>query len=152
VVAAEEEPLIMEESSLGDLLLAGAMAVEAGDLVHASAVMTKADDILDEMSSTDHLSCYFARGLRSRIAGAHTECHRAAPANRLTAYQMLQEVSPFVKFAHFTANQAILEASMDDPDVHVVDFDVGDGVQTSSGRAREGGRRRRGIRVFGFGF
>ncbi|CAM0950101.1 unnamed protein product [Alopecurus aequalis] len=146
VVAAEEELLVMEESSLGDLLLAGAMAVEAGDLIHASAIMAKVDDILDEESSLDRLSCYFARGLRSMIPGARTEYYPAAPrreANRLEAYQMLQEVSPFVKFAHFTANQAILEATMDDPDVHVVDFNVGDGLQWSSlmsDLARDGGK------------
>ncbi|KAM0836798.1 hypothetical protein ACQ4PT_062075 [Festuca glaucescens] len=144
VVEAQEELLVMEESSLGDLLLAVALAVEAGDLIRASAIMAKVDGILHERSSFDRLSCYFARGLRSRIAGARTtECHRATPANRLVAYQMLQEVSPFVKFAHFTANQAILEATVDDPDVHVVDFNVGDGVQWSSlmsDLAREGGK------------
>jgi hypothetical protein len=133
VVEAQEELLVVDESSLGDLLLAGASAVEAGDLIRAWAIVAKVDDILHEGRPFDRLCCYFARGLRSRIAGACiTECHRAAPANRLAAYQMLQEVSPFVKFAHFTANQAILEATVDDPDVHVVDFNVGDGVQWSS--------------------
>lgn len=61
----------------------------------------------------------------------------------MPAYRMLQELSPFIKFAHFTANQAILEATADDPSVHVVDLNVGEGVQWAplmSDLARHGGK------------
>uniref|UniRef100_I1R4B3 Uncharacterized protein n=1 Tax=Oryza glaberrima TaxID=4538 RepID=I1R4B3_ORYGL len=137
VVAAQEE-------SAGDLLLAGAMAVDAGDAVHASAIMSRLDDLLADIagrrsceatSPVDHLAYYFARGLKLRISGAATPASSPPPpaANWSSpAYRMLQELTPFVKFAHFTANQAILEATEDDLDVHVVDFNVGEGVQWSS--------------------
>jgi hypothetical protein len=62
----------------------------------------------------------------------------------MPAYRMLQELSPFIKFAHFTANQAILEATADDPAVHVVDLNVGEGVQWASlmsDLARHGSRK-----------
>uniref|UniRef100_A0A0E0MJY2 Uncharacterized protein n=1 Tax=Oryza punctata TaxID=4537 RepID=A0A0E0MJY2_ORYPU len=134
LVAAQEELM----QSKDDLLVAGAMAVEDGDAVHASAIMSRLDDLLAdiagrgscEASPVDHLACYFARGLKLRIrfltwiSGAATP---SPPANR-----MLQELTPFIKFAHFTANQAILEATADDLDVHIVDFNVGEGVQWSS--------------------
>ena len=61
----------------------------------------------------------------------------------MPAYRMLQELSPLIKFAHFTANQAILEATADDPGVHVVDHNVGEGVQWASlmsDLARHGGK------------
>uniref|UniRef100_A0A0E0BPD4 Uncharacterized protein n=1 Tax=Oryza glumipatula TaxID=40148 RepID=A0A0E0BPD4_9ORYZ len=137
VVAAQEE-------SAGDLLLAGAMAVDAGDAVHASAIMSRLDDLLADIagrrsceatSPVDHLAYYFARGLKLRISGAATPASSPPPpaANWSSpAYRMLQELTPFVKFAHFTANQAILEATADDLDVHVIDFNVGEGVQWSS--------------------
>lgn len=133
-----------QEESAGDLLLAGAMAVDAGDAVHASAIMSRLDDLLADIagrrsceatSPVDHLAYYFARGLKLRISGAATPASSPPPpaANWSSpAYRMLQELTPFVKFAHFTANQAILEATADDLDVHVVDFNVGEGVQWSS--------------------
>lgn len=143
-VAVQDDSLVMEDSSsLDDLLMASATAVEAGDMVNASAILEKIDSIvLDGItcgrygavgsSSFDHLACYFASSLRTGIARARTECHPLALASRLPAYQMLQELSPFIKFAHFTANQAILEATLDEGGVHVVDLNVGDGVQWSS--------------------
>ncbi|XP_062203162.1 protein NODULATION SIGNALING PATHWAY 2-like [Phragmites australis] len=142
LVGTVEEELM--ESSLGDLLVAGARAVEAGDSIGASAIMSRFDDLVPgftyrsygaAVSPSNHLACYFARGLQSRISGARTESHPTAapaPENRMPAYRMLQELSPFIKFAHFTANQAILEATVDDPDVHVVDLNIGEGVQWAS--------------------
>ncbi|PAN16127.1 hypothetical protein PAHAL_3G038500 [Panicum hallii] len=154
LLAVQEE--FMEESSLSDLLVAGARAVEAQDSISASAILSRLDDLIPGVpcrschhaaaSSSDHLACYFARGLRSRISGARAECHLAAapaPENRMPAYRMLQELSPFIKFAHFTGNQAILEATADDTGVHVVDLNVGEGVQWASlmsDLARHGGK------------
>jgi len=154
LLAVQEE--FMEESSLNDLLVTGARAVEAQDSIRASTILSRLDDLVPGVpcrsfhhaaaSSSDHLACYFARGLRSRISGARAECHpaaAAAPENRMPAYRMLQELSPFIKFAHFTANQAILEATADDPGVHVVDHNVGEGVQWASlmsDLARHGGK------------
>lgn len=139
MLAAVQEEL-MEESSLGDLLIAGAKAVEANDFTNASAILSRLDNLMPGISnrsyhhaavgSSDRLACYFARGLHSRMSGACTECH-ATTAPGL-ANRMLQELSPFIKFAHFTANQAILEATRDDPDVHIVDLNVGEGVQWAS--------------------
>ncbi|KAL6906118.1 hypothetical protein ACP4OV_003719 [Aristida adscensionis] len=144
LVVVQEE--LMEENSLGHLLLAGASAVEARDSINASAIMTRLEELIPSIpfrshdpaisSSLDHLACYFARGLRSRISGACTECHPAcapAPANRMSAYRMLQELSPFIKFTQFTANQAILEATVNDAEeVHIIDLNIGEGVQWSS--------------------
>jgi hypothetical protein len=156
LLAVQEQ--FMEESSLSDLLVAGARAVESQDSISAAAILSRLDDLVTGVpyrschraatSPSDHLACYFARGLRSRmISGARTERHPAAapaPENRMPAYRMLQEVSPFVKFAHFTANQAIMEATADDPGVHVVDLNVGEGVQWASlmsDLARHGGNK-----------
>ncbi|CAL4911476.1 unnamed protein product [Urochloa decumbens] len=145
LLALQEE--FMAQSSLSDLLVAGARAVEAQDSISASAILSRLDDLIPGVhhrscrhaalvSSSDHLACYFAGALRSRISGgARAECHPAAApalANRMPACRMVQELSPFIKFAHFTANQAILEATADDPGVHVVDLNVSEGVQWAS--------------------
>ncbi|KAG0499427.1 hypothetical protein HPP92_004118 [Vanilla planifolia] len=43
--------------------------------------------------------------------------------------QLLQDMSPYLNFGYFTANQAILEAVVGERRVHVVDFDIGEGAQ-----------------------
>ncbi|GLJ37353.1 hypothetical protein SUGI_0757910 [Cryptomeria japonica] len=48
-----------------------------------------------------------------------------------TAFQALYELFPYARFAHFTANQSILEcfASSNSRKIHIVDFDVREGLQ-----------------------
>lgn len=136
--AIQEE--LMEEDSLSDLLLTCAEAVEVRDPSLASAVLSKLDHLLPDVlgnaanSSFDHLAYHFAQGLQYQVSGACSPCCRQEPPQygAMSVHQMIQELSPFVKFAHFTANQAILDATMDGADVHVIDFNVAEGVQWSS--------------------
>ncbi|KAG6577566.1 Scarecrow-like protein 18, partial [Cucurbita argyrosperma subsp. sororia] len=46
-----------------------------------------------------------------------------------SCYLSLNQITPFIRFCHLTANQAILEAIEDCGMVHVVDFDIIHGVQ-----------------------
>ncbi|KAJ8898922.1 hypothetical protein K2173_008415 [Erythroxylum novogranatense] len=53
--------------------------------------------------------------------------------NSTRAFEAFNRIFPFCMLAHFTANSAILEHMPRDSDVlHVVDFDIGEGVQWSS--------------------
>jgi hypothetical protein len=45
------------------------------------------------------------------------------------AFQVFNNISPFIKFAHFTSNQAILEAFHRRDRVHIVDLDIMQGLQ-----------------------
>lgn len=48
------------------------------------------------------------------------------------AFKAFYQSFPYGKFAHFTANSAILEAAPDDAEtIHIVDFDIGEGLQWS---------------------
>ncbi|KAI6690892.1 hypothetical protein NL676_027720 [Syzygium grande] len=66
------------------------------------------------------------RGLPHREEGCYNQ------TDMLAAFQLLQDMSPYVKFGHFTANQAILEAVGHARRVHVVDYDIMEGVQWPS--------------------
>lgn len=51
---------------------------------------------------------------------------------KMGAYKVLSEVSPLIQFMNFTSNQALLEALGDVDSIHIIDFDIGFGVQWSS--------------------
>ncbi|KAH9305802.1 hypothetical protein KI387_010206 [Taxus chinensis] len=51
--------------------------------------------------------------------------------NYLGAFSLLNQVYPYIRFAHFTANQSILEAipSQTQKVIHIIDFDIMEGMQ-----------------------
>ncbi|WJZ86405.1 hypothetical protein VitviT2T_005863 [Vitis vinifera] len=127
---------LMEDCGLADLLLAGAEAVEAQNWPLASSIILKLNDLLLHQAKGDNqfnrLALFFTQGLYYRSISA-PEMPLQKPVSRqpntMSAFQMLQELSPYVKFAHFTANQAILEAAEGGQEVHVIDFDIMEGIQ-----------------------
>ncbi|XP_057495644.1 protein NODULATION SIGNALING PATHWAY 2-like [Actinidia eriantha] len=128
---------LMEESSLTDLLLTGAEAVEAENWPLASTVIERLKTLLFYQENGDEpfhrLALFFTQGLHYKSIKHNSLEVFQEPVwkqdNSISAFQMLQELSPYVKFAHFTANQAILEATEGDNEVHVIDFDIMEGVQ-----------------------
>jgi len=126
---------LMESTSLADLLLTGAEAVEAHNWDLASDIIEK----LNNSSSLEtgdgllnRLAVFFTQGLYYKSTNAPELLQRGAVSthtNAFCAFQVLQELSPYVKFAHFTANQAILEATEGAENVHIIDFDIMEGIQ-----------------------
>eukprot|EP01018_Ginkgo_biloba_P039541 Gb_04433 [translate_table: standard] len=49
--------------------------------------------------------------------------------NILGAFQLLHQVYPYIRFAHFTANQFILESIKKNIKIHIIDFDIVEGLQ-----------------------
>lgn len=119
--------------SLITLLLECAVAISVDNLGEAHRMLLE----LTQMASPYGPSCaervvaYFAKAMASRVINSwlgicsplinHKSVH--------TAFQVFNNVSPFIKFAHFTSNQAILEAFHRRDRVHIIDLDIMQGLQ-----------------------
>ncbi|CAD6260853.1 unnamed protein product [Miscanthus lutarioriparius] len=125
------------------LLLSSVAAAESGD---AHAVAAALHEVYRRASfrggdPEQRVAAYFADALTSsrlvRSSWSSPAAAAAAPptrAERFLAYTMFYQASPIYQLAHFTANQAIVEAfeSGGRRRLHVVDFDVSYGFQWPS--------------------
>ncbi|XP_075497679.1 SCARECROW-LIKE protein 7-like [Primulina tabacum] len=90
------------------------------------------DSVFQHGDPLERVSYYFSGALYSRISPRRV---KAATVSDTTceeftsSYKALNDACPNSKFAHFTANQAILEATEKAKKIHVVDFGIVQGVQ-----------------------
>ncbi|KAK2659544.1 hypothetical protein Ddye_006077 [Dipteronia dyeriana] len=118
----------------------------------ARVILVRLKELVSPNDGTnmERLAAYFSDALQGLLEGAggiHNNKHLISSTNGLyhhhhrdenhqtdvlTAFQLLQDMSPYVKFGHFSANQAILEAVIHDRRVHIVDYDIMEGIQWAS--------------------
>ncbi|XP_071735587.1 DELLA protein GAI1-like [Rutidosis leptorrhynchoides] len=111
-------------------LMACAEAVQQENYVLAESLVKQAGMLaVGQAGAMRKVATYFAEALARRI-------YRLSPVNTndspafLDLLQMhFYETCPYIKFAHFTANQSILEAFAGKKKVHVIDFSLKQGMQ-----------------------
>ncbi|XP_044467183.1 GRAS family protein RAM1-like [Mangifera indica] len=123
------------------LLLACAEAVAKEDymlarryLHHLNRVVSPLGDSMQRVAScfTEALSARLAATLTTKPSTSTSKPFSPFPPNSLEVlkiYQIVYQACPYVKFAHFTANQAIFEAFEAEERVHVIDLDILQGYQ-----------------------
>eukprot|EP01018_Ginkgo_biloba_P003273 Gb_35540 [translate_table: standard] len=128
-----------DEVRLIHLLIACAEAVAAHNRELASVILARLRESMSGTATTmQRLATYFCHGLECRMEGNKGKAFPSSISNPksqsdiLSAFQVLQEISPYIKFGHFTANQAILEAIQGERKVHIVDYDIMEGIQWPS--------------------
>ncbi|KAI6674924.1 hypothetical protein NL676_002830 [Syzygium grande] len=115
------------------LLLECAVAISVDNLGEAHRTLLE----LTQMASPYGPSCaerivaYFAKAMSSWVINSWLGiCSPLVDYKSVhSAFQVFNNVSPFVKFAHFTSNQAILEAFHRCDRVHIIDLDIMQGLQ-----------------------
>ncbi|KAJ7944295.1 Transcription factor GRAS [Quillaja saponaria] len=81
---------------------------------------------------TERVAYYFSEALSSRLSLQAEKKLSMAETNSeefTLTYKALNDACPYSKFAHLTANQAILEATEGASKIHIVDFGIVQGVQ-----------------------
>ena len=119
------------------LLLRCAEAVAADQLPEARDMLQEVAELASPFgSSPERVAAYFGDALCARVLSSYLGAYSplaplaAAQSRRVSsAFQAYNALSPLVKFAHFTANKAILQALDGEDRVHVIDLDIMQGLR-----------------------
>ncbi|CAI0420032.1 unnamed protein product [Linum tenue] len=90
------------------------------------------DSASEHGDPTERVAFYFAEALYCRLsqqAGKSLTMLETTSDEFTLSYKSLNDACPYSKFAHLTANQAILEATERATKIHIVDFGIVQGVQ-----------------------
>ncbi|GMN38505.1 hypothetical protein TIFTF001_007743 [Ficus carica] len=127
-------PIVLVDSQengirLVHALMACAEAVQSNNLSLAEALVKQINYLAtSQAGAMRKVATYFAQALARRIYRLYAE--NLLDQSLADFLQMhFYETCPYLKFAHFTANQAILEAFQGKKRVHVIDFSMNQGMQ-----------------------
>uniref|UniRef100_A0A2P2LBX4 SCL domain class transcription factor n=1 Tax=Rhizophora mucronata TaxID=61149 RepID=A0A2P2LBX4_RHIMU len=145
--AADEEAAAVAEEGEGEsaglrllgLLLQCAEYVAVDNLDSAMDLLPQIFELSSPLgSSPERVAAYFSHALHARVISSSLRIYSPLTAKTLTlahsqkifnALQSYNSISPLIKFSHFTANQAIFQALDGEDRVHVIDFDIMQGLQ-----------------------
>nr|UYE98406.1 SCR1 [Salvia miltiorrhiza] len=117
------------------LLLQCAEAVSGDNLEEANRMLLEISQVATPFgTSAQRVAAYFSEAMSARIVSSCLGIYAALPTvphgqKLASAFQVFNGISPFVKFSHFTANQAIQEAFEREDRVHIIDLDIMQGLQ-----------------------
>ncbi|XP_052184223.1 protein SCARECROW-like [Diospyros lotus] len=119
--------------SLITLLFECAVAISLDNLGEAHRMLLELTQLCSPYASScaERVVTYFSKAMASRVINSWLGiCSPLINQKQVhCAFHVFNNVSPFVKFAHFTSNQAILEAFHRRDRVHIIDLDIMQGLQ-----------------------
>lgn len=122
------------------LLLQCAEAISLDNIQQAYSILPQLSEFSTPYGNPlQRVAAYFAEGMAARLHNSYLglccPLEISGPQlvsinhSILAAFQTFNNICPFVKFSHFTSNQAILEAFNGESQVHIIDFDIMQGLQ-----------------------
>ncbi|KAM5560504.1 protein NODULATION SIGNALING PATHWAY 2-like [Rosa sericea] len=124
---------IDNESRIRHLLKAHAESMANGQKELEEVIFRCIKDKVSPFGQTlDRLAFHLCREVVDDQQGDVDYLKQQSYKNFEPAFKLFYQNFPYGKFAHYAANSAILEAIPEDTEmVHIVDFDMGEGVQLS---------------------
>nr|XP_043627182.1 DELLA protein GAI1-like [Erigeron canadensis] len=111
-------------------LMACAEAVQEDKIGLAENLVKKAGMLaVAQAGAMRKVATYFAEALARKIYRVSPVNEQDSPEFQDLLQMHFYETCPYLKFAHFTANQAILESFVGKKKVHVIDFGLKQGMQ-----------------------
>ena len=123
------------------LLMACVEAIGSRNIAAISHFIAKLGDLASPKGSPiSRVTAYFTEALALRVSRFwpsifHVSIPREldrADDDSCTALRLLNQVSPILKFIHFTSNEILLRAFEGKDRVHIIDFDIKQGLQWPS--------------------
>lgn len=130
----QQMPMGEDENSgiqLVHSLLACAEAIQRENLNLADETLRRIQVLGLPPGPMGKVAAHFINALARRVYGVASASGNSNPSDSLSEllHFHFYETCPYLKFAHFTANQAILEAFDGHKQVHVIDFNLMHGLQ-----------------------
>ncbi|CAM8954106.1 unnamed protein product [Rhodiola kirilowii] len=132
--APSTRPVVLVDSQeagvrLVHTLMACAEAIQQSNLPVAETLVNQIGMLAASQSGAMRkVATYFAEALARRIFNCYPQ-ELVNPSFTDLLLMHFYETCPYLKFAHFTANQAILEAFSGKKKVHIIDFSMNQGMQ-----------------------
>ncbi|CAJ2655542.1 unnamed protein product [Trifolium pratense] len=124
------------QQSIFDQLYKTAELIEAGNPVQAQGILARLNHQLSPIGKPFlRASFYVKEALQLMLHSNGNNLNAFSPISfifKIGAYKSFSEISPVLQFANFTCNQVLIEALERFDRIHIVDFDIGFGVQWSS--------------------
>ncbi|XP_076934061.1 protein SCARECROW-like [Bidens hawaiensis] len=121
------------------LLLQCAEAVSANNIEEANKMLLEISELSTPYgTAAQRVAAYFSEAMSARLMTSSLGIFSTLPPNitvthglkkMTSAFQIFNGISLFVKFSHFTTNQAIQEAFEREDRVHIIDLDIMQGLQ-----------------------
>ncbi|KAF5941013.1 hypothetical protein HYC85_022180 [Camellia sinensis] len=135
----------MELNNAIHLIKAYREAIDEGQIELSEVIMKRISEKVSPVGGVmDQLLYYLFQPVDKQADYLRQESDKNFRAAFMTFYQIF----PYGKFAHFVANRAILQAMPHDVElIHVIDFDMGEGIQWPSMIEAIGWQQRKEIRL-----